>query len=198
MRTITKRAIQGALAATLALGGIAAASGTAQAYGNTDWWDVNSLGYWLGGNNSTKRCVDDSYAPNLPDGNLLRGFPCAQYNYSGGWQQWKVIALSNGYAQLQNGATGLCLDDSTRLSDGSDYLRGFPCYTQSFSGGWQGWRIVNRTTAAGYYEQVLQNAATGRCLDDSNAGPNGSDLLRGYPCNGPSQDNGYQGWDIWT
>ncbi|WP_328333944.1 MULTISPECIES: RICIN domain-containing protein [unclassified Streptomyces] len=197
MRTITKRAIQGALAATLALGGIAATGGSAQAYGNTDWWNPNGLPYWLGGNNNTGRCVDDSSAPSLPDGNLLRGFPCFQSNYDGGWQKWKVNAMANGYAQLKNGATGLCLDDSTR-SDGTDYLRGFPCYPQSLSGGWQGWRIVNRTRANGYYEQVLQNAATGRCLDDSNAGPNGSDLLRGYVCNGTSQDNGYQGWDIWT
>lgn len=140
--------------------------------------------------------MDDSFDSSHADGNLLRGFPCGQGNYDGGWQKWKVIALANGYAQLQNSATNLCLDDSTR-SDGSDYLRGFPCYPNSFNGGWQGWRIVNRTRANGYYEQVLQNRATGRCLDDSNAGLNGTDLLRGYPCNGSSQDAGYQGWDIW-
>lgn len=197
MRTITKHAVQGALAATLALGGIAATGGTAQAYGNTDRWDINSVGYWIGGNNSTGRCMDDSIDAGHADGNLLRGFPCLQSSYDGGWQKWKVIALSNGYAQLRNGATNLCLDDSTR-TDGSDYLRGFPCLPPSFTAGWQGWRIVNRTTAAGSYEQVLQNRATGRCLDDSNGGPDGADLLRGFSCSGLSQDRGYQGWDLWT
>ncbi|MEW1860615.1 RICIN domain-containing protein [Streptomyces sp. NPDC088194] len=197
MRTITKRTVQGVLAATIVLGGIAVTGGTAQAYGDIDRWDLNSPGYQLGGNDNTGRCVDDSSDASVADGNLLRGFPCGQGNYDGGWQKWKVIALANGYAQLQNGATGLCLDDSSH-SDGKDYLRGFPCLTPSFTAGWQGWRIVNRTTAKGYYEQVLQNAATGRCLDDSNAGPNNGDLLRGYTCNGTSQDNGFQGWDIWT
>ncbi|MFJ5925546.1 RICIN domain-containing protein [Kitasatospora sp. NPDC092948] len=195
MRVITKRALQGVLAATLAVGGLAATGGTAQAYGNTDYWSTNAT-YWIGGNNYTGRCVDDSSDSSLPDGNLLRGFPCYANSYNGGWQKWKVITSANGYAQLQNGATGLCLDDSNR-SDGSDYLRGFPCYANSFNGGWQGWRIVNRTRANGSYEQVLQNGATGRCLDDSNAGSNGGDLLRTYPCNGLSQDSGYQGWDLY-
>ncbi|MFC9635797.1 hypothetical protein ACFTY8_42990 [Streptomyces mirabilis] len=44
----------------------------------------------------------------------------------------------------------------------------------------------------------LQNAGTGRCPDDSDAGRGGSDLLRGYPCNGPSQDGGWQGWDLYV
>ncbi|MEU5443731.1 RICIN domain-containing protein [Streptomyces griseofuscus] len=197
MRTVTKRAAQGAIAVMLALGGIASTAGTAQAAGTTDFWSYNHS-YWLGPNNNTGRCVDDSEDLTVPDHNLLRGFGCYDNSYAGGWQRWLVIGKNNanGSAQLFNAATGLCLDDSTR-SDGSDYLRGLTCYADSFSGGWQAWRIVNRTTASGSYQQVLQNVNTGRCLDDSNAGNSGTDLLRGYPCNGSSQDHGYQGWDIY-
>lgn len=89
------------------------------------------------------------------------------------------------------------MDDSldSGHADGN-LLRGFPCYANSYNGGWQKWRIVNRYTANGAYQQVLQNVSTGRCLDDS-TNSDGSDNLRAYPCNGPSQDGGWQGWDLY-
>ncbi|SOE24992.1 Ricin-type beta-trefoil lectin domain-like [Streptomyces sp. OK228] len=195
------RAIQGAVAAGLALGGVAVATGTAAAgVGvNTDHWQVEH-DYWIGPNDNTNRCVDDSIDPNSKDGNLLRGFPCYQNSYSGGWQKWHVISVDpNGYAQLKNMSTGLCLDDSNGGPNGTELLRGYSCNGGSYDGGWQKWKIVNRNTGTSpsYYQQVLQNANTGRCLDDSDAGNGGSDLLRGYPCNGGSQDGGWQGWYIY-
>ncbi|GAA2789349.1 hypothetical protein GCM10010441_13090 [Kitasatospora paracochleata] len=44
-------------------------------------------------------------------------------------------------------------------------------------------------------EYVFRNQNTGRCLDDS--GDGNHDLMRGYPCNGSSQDGGWQGWTLW-
>ncbi|GAA1950740.1 RICIN domain-containing protein [Kitasatospora viridis] len=194
MHKTTRRAVRGAAALAIALGGVAAASSPAAAYGNTDTFSWPHH-YRIGGNNNTGRCVDDSFDSNAVSGNLLRGFPCLANSYSGGWQEWTVVEVSSGGASLQNAATGLCLDDSDAGPNGSDLLRGFPCNGLS----WQHWRIVNRYTGTSpsYPQQVLQNEATGRCLDDSDAGPGGSDLLRGYPCNGPSQDGGWQGWDLY-
>ncbi|MER5804932.1 hypothetical protein [Streptomyces mirabilis] len=99
MRKVTMRAIQGAVAAGLALGGVAVATGTAAAgVGvNTDHWQVEH-NYWIGPNDNTNRCVDDSIDPNSKDGNLLRGFPCYQNSYSGGWQKWRRTAGSSDAA----------------------------------------------------------------------------------------------------
>ncbi|MFE3412289.1 RICIN domain-containing protein [Streptomyces mirabilis] len=194
MRKVTKRAIQGAVAAALAFGGVAAATGPAAAFGNTANWSWPH-DYQIGGNNNTRRCVDDSIDSNAISGNLLRGYPCNGYN----WQKWRVIEIEDiggdTYAALKNDATGLCLDDSNGGPNGADLLRGYPCNGYN----WQKWRIVSRITGTNpaYFQQVLQNAGTGRCLDDSDAGRGGSDLLRGYPCNGPSQDGGWQGWDLY-
>ncbi|MFE2839802.1 hypothetical protein ACFXI6_54395 [Streptomyces mirabilis] len=76
-----------------------------------------------------------------------------------------------------------CIDDNTNAS-GQDVLRHWPCSGASFSNGNQKWWI------SWYWgNPVLKNAATLRCLDDSN------DFgLRGYDCNEPSIQNGYQRW----
>ncbi|WEP00501.1 hypothetical protein A6P39_004305 [Streptomyces sp. FXJ1.172] len=171
-------------AATVALVGGTALTGTSTAHAASNpfaWYMGYSYTFasWY-----DQGCLDDS------DAYGLRSYPCNTPSIENGYQKWKVINWSSGYAQLQNQATGRCLDWSPGAG-----LRTFPCYADSFTGGWQEWKWVNRTTADGRQEEVLQNGRwqdgeAWQCLDDSAYG------VRGYPCNGPSQDNGYQGWNI--
>ncbi|GAA2750019.1 RICIN domain-containing protein [Kitasatospora cinereorecta] len=136
MRTIAKRAVQGVVAGALALTGIAATTGTANA-----------------------------------------------------------LTAGNEYV-FRNQNTGRCLDDSGDNSH--DLLRGFVCNQGSVDGGWQKWQVIYRTTANGVGQLVLKNGYQKNgnfCLDDS--GDGNHDLMRGYPCNGSSQDGGWQGWTLW-
>lgn len=187
---MTRRAVA-MTAATIALatGAAVASAGTAQAYGNTGTWDYGynyALHSWY-----NDQCLDDSNTgPNGTDN--LRMFPCYASSYTNGYQKWQVIQLQYGnYAQLKNMATGRCLDWSPNI------LRTYPCNDYSYNAGYQKWPIVNRYTANGQLEQVLRNeflptsTSSYTCLDDSVYG------VRGYPCNGTSQDDGYQGWNIW-
>jgi len=129
-------------------------------------------------------CLDDSNTgPN--GGDNLRTFTCNGQSY----QDWKVLDFSNGWAQLQNQATHRCLDYSPGL------LRAYPCNDPSFDNWYQAWTVVNRFSSTGAYEQVIKSgyASAGNgniCLDASNLG------TRGYACNGPSQDSGFQGWTL--
>ena len=105
------------------------------------------------------------------------------------YQQWQVITLANGWAQLKNLATNRCLD----YSQGAG-LRTYPCNPWSFSDGFQEWALIERVNAAHQTHTVLKSGRwqeDGRdmCVDVSlGAG------TRGFPCNGGSQDAGYQAW----
>jgi hypothetical protein len=123
---------------------------------------------------------------------------CAE-DGSNSYEEFKVITLSGGWAQLEleggftDGAN--CLDYSKTYG-----LRLFPCNPSSFNSGYQKWLFVNGTDYNGGSRVFLQSArwqedGTNMCVDASNQYP-----VRGYPCNGPSQKNGYQAWvayDIW-
>ena len=129
-------------------------------------------------------CLDDSNT-GANGGDNLRTFSCNGQSY----QEWKVLDFSNGWAQLQNQATGRCLDYSPGL------LRTYPCNGPSFDNWYQAWTVVNRFSSSGAYEQVIKSgyASAGNgniCLDASNLG------TRGYACNGASQDSGFQGWTL--
>ena len=179
MRKLLRRLTGAAAAIGLMVGLGIAGTGTAQASSRWTYW---ALGYdygaqsWYNGN-----CLDDSAQFGL------RTYPCN----GGVWQKWRVINLDNlGYAQLQNQSTLNCLDWSPQYG-----LRTFPCYANSFNGGWQKWMMVNRTMPSGPqgFESVLLNGypnSPNQCLDNSQFG------VRGYACNGPSQDAGYQGWSL--
>lgn len=166
------------LSTTAANAGTVQATGSAAQASPSPWYILKNL--------ATGRCLDDSGASQSAD--LLRGYPCN----SSSWQAWRTIQIdSNSFEQLQNQATGRCLDWSPQYG-----LRGFTCYPESFDGGWQAWYYVNRPLPGGNWEDVFLNGyqANGNyCLDDSGSTPS-TDLLRGYPCNGASQDAGYQGW----
>src|SRR5690242_18450458 len=122
MRTVTKRAVQGAVAAALAFGGIAVSAGSAHA-GSNSWWAGHN--YWLT-NDITANCVDDSAQYGLRD------YECNADSYYSGYQKWHVLQVDgNGYAQLQNDNTGLCMDSSPQYG-----LRDYSCNQSSFNGGW--------------------------------------------------------------
>ncbi|MEY9969271.1 hypothetical protein ABIA33_007359 [Streptacidiphilus sp. MAP12-16] len=181
MMQLLRRLGSAAAAIGLVVGLGVAGGGTAHAatdYGYWQYGHVYTFVTWY--QSAPDSCLDDS------NGGGTRTFGCNNLNY----QKWKVINLSSGYAQLENLATGRCLDWSPQYG-----LRTFGCYPSSFNGGWQMWARVHRTSASGGAEEVLQNGRwqdgeTWQCLDDSQYG------VRGYPCNGPSQDAGYQGWTV--
>ncbi|MEU1444069.1 hypothetical protein ACFY1B_52355 [Streptomyces mirabilis] len=131
-------------------------------------------------NVNTGRCIDDSADFGL------RSYPCNLPSFNNGYQSftfWYDNSAPSPTVQIQNANTGDCIDDNTNAS-GQDVLRHWPCSGASFSNGNQKWWI------SWYWgNPVLKNAATLRCLDDSN------DFgLRGYDCNAPSIQNGYQRW----
>lgn len=135
-------------------------------------------------------CMQDADEPTTYHGHSVdwvRNVPCNSYDTS---QRWQVVTYANGWANLENVRDSRCLDYSQEYG-----LRGFGCYTTSFAGGWQQWRLVTRWHN-GQIQAVLEN---GRYQEDQ--ANMCADLslrfgLRGYPCNGPSQNSGYQAWII--
>jgi hypothetical protein len=133
-------------------------------------------------------CMQDSNTLTNHNGNWVdwvRNEPCDLYDTS---QRWQVVINANGWANLESVSHSHCLDYSQQYG-----LRGLTCSNNSFTGGWQEWRLVKRQ-AYGITQAVLEN---GRYQED-NANMC-ADLsiqygLRGYPCNGASQDSGYQAW----
>ncbi|MBD0734920.1 hypothetical protein [Streptomyces sp. CBMA29] len=133
-------------------------------------------------------CMQDTRESTTYNGHpvdWVRNVPCDLYDTS---YRWQVVINANGWANLENVASSNCLDYSQEYG-----LRGFPCYDTSYTGGWQEWRLVTRQ-AHGITQVVLQN---GRYQEDH--ANMCADLslqygLRGYPCNGTSQDSGYQAW----
>jgi hypothetical protein len=103
-------------------------------------------------------------------------------------QVWPGTALTptqiafHGSYYLQNGNTGLCIDDSSQYG-----LRGYACEynAPSYANGYQSWIVY--VDSAGHWQ--LQNENTGLCIDDSSQYG-----LRGYACNASSYTNGYQQW----
>ncbi|MFD9124560.1 ricin-type beta-trefoil lectin domain protein [Kitasatospora sp. NPDC059571] len=176
------RALGSATAAlALALGLAVAGTGTATAESQTTNWTNGHVYRFISLSPDyyhASTCLDDSGTS--PSG-FLRNWTCNGQDY----QQWKVIALSNGWAQLKNVHTGRCLDYSHAY-----HLRTYVCNGPSFTGGWQGWAMINRTVS-GQSQQVLKSATnedpTSMCVDISSGGG-----TRGYACNGASQDAGYQ------
>ncbi|MDH6708874.1 hypothetical protein P3T27_005620 [Kitasatospora sp. MAA19] len=196
LRTLGSAATAIALAAGLGMANVGTADagtadlGTAHASASTRayyWMSAHTYTFVSWSPDAGDSCLDDS---NNGDGtDNLRAFTCNGM----AWQKWKVTEYANGWAQLMNLATGRCLDYS---NDGNHFgLRTYECNGPSFNSGFQQWAMVNRYTAAGAYESVLKSGRweednTDMCLDVSNVG------TRGYPCNGPSQDSGYQGWTV--
>lgn len=186
LRTIGMTAAAMTIAAGLGIAG----SGTANASTTVDYLlagHTYTFITWAPGVQDS--CLDDS---NYTDGkDNLRAFTCNEMTY----QKWTVIDYANGWVQLRNQATNRCLDYS---NDSNHFgLRTFTCGTDNFTAGWQRWALVNRTTASGGDEDVLKSANTwdppygSQCVDVSmEAG------TRAYPCNGASQDAGYQGWTV--
>ncbi|MFF7195019.1 hypothetical protein ACFZAM_15065 [Streptomyces sp. NPDC008079] len=121
------------------------------------------------------------------------------------WQTGHIYRLES----LSPDAGNTCMQDSRELTTYHghpvDWVRNAPCdlydtsyrwqvvINASYTGGWQEWRLVTRQ-AHGITQVVLQN---GRYQEDH--ANMCADLslqygLRGYPCNGTSQDSGYQAW----
>ncbi|WP_042365137.1 RICIN domain-containing protein [Streptacidiphilus neutrinimicus] len=180
----TKRAIA-MTAATVAIAGAATIglAGSASASNGNYWISGHTYVFVTWSPAAPDECLDDSNTGAGGRDNL-RTFTCNSQSY----QDWTVVNISNGWAQLENGATHRCLDYS--IGD----LRTFPCYANSFNGGWQKWALVNRTTAGGGAEQVLksainQNDGSNTCIDIS-----AQYGLVGLTCSGARQDYGYQGW----
>lgn len=179
------------------LGYAAAAVGMAAALGITQAGSASASNgrYWISAHSYTfvtwspsapDECLDDSNTgPNGKDN--LRVFTCNSQVF----QRWTVVNLANGWAQLENEATGRCLDYS--LSSG---VRTFPCGLENFDGGWQKWALVDRyDSGGGGIGQVLksainQDSGTNTCLDIS------LDGVLGLPCSGARQDYGYQSWSV--
>ncbi|QUQ64481.1 RICIN domain-containing protein [Kutzneria sp. CA-103260] len=179
------RFVTATAALTLALFTFAASPASAAT--SAQYWQSAHTYYFISWSpDAPDSCLDDSNTgPNGTDN--LRAFTCNGQ----AWQNWTVIDYANGWAQLENQATKRCLDYS--LGSG---LRTFPCYQNSFNGGWQQWALVNRTTASGGAEQVLKSAinqenGANTCIDVSSAYG-----TVGLPCGGIRQDAGYQGWSV--
>ncbi|MEU9497889.1 RICIN domain-containing protein [Streptomyces sp. NPDC048196] len=95
-------------------------------------------------NQSTGRCVDDSW------GAGLRAFTCNGLNY----QNFNWYPQSDGTWVIQNQNTGRCIDDS------ADYgLRAFGCNYSAY----QRWSIIYQSDGT----KTLKNQNTGRVMDDS-------------------------------
>lgn len=175
------RALGSATAAlAMALGLAVANTGTATAEAQASNWTYGHVYRFISMSPDyyhSSTCLDDSGSS--PSG-YLRNFTCNGQNY----QQWKVTALNNGWAQLKNVNTGRCLDYSHAYQ-----LRTYVCNGPSFTGGWQGWAMINRSAFNG--SQVLKSATnedpSSMCVDISSGGG-----TRGFACNGSSQDAGYQ------
>jgi hypothetical protein len=114
-------------AASVAIAGtavIAAGTGTASA---------TTIGGEQPSNVATGLCLDDSSTYGL------RGFGCNSASYNDGYQKWMVLNYSVDNSsivedvQLENAATGLCLDDS------SAGLRAYTCSNSSWHEGYQAW-----------------------------------------------------------
>lgn len=169
-RAVTALAVAGGVSMT---GATAAHADGGTAYGWQVGHDYIIGSHWSGG------CLDDS------NDFGLRTYECNQNSVDGGWQRWRVVNWSSGYGQLKNVNTGRCLDWS------SDYgLRTYECNNPSFANGYQKWALEFFNTSAGATIQVLRNGinAPWNCLDESEYG------VRGYPCNDPSKNSGYQSW----
>ena len=194
--TASTQPIHPALHAGLAARSVPASGYEAPRVSGPDDWVLGDANWFE--NLNTHKCLDDSTASNGSD--LLRDFPCVQASYDSGYQKWIVIRVANvdqyGYAQwgqLQNAATHRCLDWSYQFG-----LRAFNCSYNSFDGtgmwqAWESWPTSLPTNNGGdVYGWILQNGQSdygNYCLDDS--APYG---VRGFPCNGSSQQAGYQFW----
>ena len=168
-------------ALVMALGLAVANTGTANAESPASYWTLGHVYRFISLSPDyyhASTCLDDS---GTNASGYLRNWTCNGQNY----QLWKVTRLSNGSAQLRNVNTGRCLDYSHAFQ-----LRTYVCNANSFTGGWQGWAMINRSVG-GQSQQVLKSLTnedpTSMCVDISSGGG-----TRGYACNGSSQDAGYQ------
>jgi hypothetical protein len=182
LRTLGSAAAAIGLAAGISLTQAAGAYAGAPVY---YWQNGHTYEFISWSPDPTGTCLDDSNTGTGGSDNL-RAFACN----STGYQRWTVSQTDGEWAQLTNDATNRCLDLS--IQNGTPLLRTFGCNDASFDNGYQAWELVNRTAPDGGAEAVLESGLNGGaadlCVDVSTYG------TRGFPCNGASQDNGYQSW----
>ncbi|GAA2451937.1 hypothetical protein GCM10010433_62600 [Streptomyces pulveraceus] len=95
-------------------------------------------------NQSTDRCIDDSY------GDGLHGVGCNGKPY----QKFDFYYQYGNIWVLQNQSTGRCIDDSY-----GDGLHGVECNGEPY----QQWEITNYSDGT----SMFRNVSTNRCMDDS-------------------------------
>ncbi|GAA1956622.1 hypothetical protein [Kitasatospora viridis] len=186
MRSTLHRLGSAAAAIGLAAGLGVISTGSAQADVGPGWWTQNGSYQISSDWGTSANCLDNSSQYGL------RMYPCNAPSYNNGYQKWKAINtddVTDG-AQLQSQAPGSngCLDWSPQYG-----LRTYSCNWSSFINGYQNWEVWFRTDSSGGQEIVLKNGLPNSpsiCLDNSQYG------VRGYACNGASQDAFYQGWQL--
>jgi hypothetical protein len=123
-------------------------------------------------NKNSGKCVD-ARAAGTADGTAIQQYTCNGTNA----QQYRFVATSNGYLDIENRGNSAEVLDVTNVSTADNA----PIQTWSYAGGLnQQWQPV--VEPGGYYHFVNRNS--GKCLDIPGASSADSVQLVQYTCNG--------------